>query len=104
MTQGSRARQRRWGTLRWEPHHVKRCPWDTRTCEAGQQPSKDVIGFLRELRATIGAERPLVVGLVQDRGDEGFADAEADEHEAWRRALLALGDAHLWLEGLEGVV
>lgn len=64
---------------------------------AGQQPTSDVLGFLRAARGAIGAGRPIVVGLLE-LGDGGGRDATDEELAAWRRSLGTLDDPHLWVE------
>ncbi len=68
---------------------------------AGQQPTADVLGFLRQARDRIGAGKPIVVGLLEIRADGAVGVIAADERRAWDRALGALGDAHLWVDALE---
>jgi len=66
----------------------------------GHQPTADVLGFLRRLRAAIGATVPIVVGLVDFAADGRCLDAEADERSAWKRSLGALDDPYLWVEAM----
>jgi hypothetical protein len=68
---------------------------------AGQQPTADVLGFLRQARAQVGAGRPIVVGLLELSGDGGVGHIKLDERHAWDRALGGLGDPHLWVDALE---
>lgn len=68
---------------------------------AGQQPTADVLGFLRVVRAALGAGRPIVVGLLDIGADGSCIDAADDERAAWRRALGTLDDPHLWVEAME---
>ncbi|MBI5851168.1 MAG: DUF2868 domain-containing protein [Planctomycetes bacterium] len=70
------------------------------TFAAGQQPTADALAFLRDLRVALGAARPIVVVLVDQKDGARFGDALAEEHAIWRRSLGTLGDAHLWLETL----
>ncbi len=64
----------------------------------GQQPTADVLEFLRNVRQTIGATKPVVVGLLGVDDGSGFTDATDSELEQWRRSLGALDDPHLWAE------
>ena len=68
---------------------------------AGQQPTADVLDFLRSVREQIGSGRPLVVGLLELGRDGATGKVAAEERAAWERALGALGDAHLWIDALE---
>ncbi|MDA1221035.1 MAG: DUF2868 domain-containing protein, partial [Planctomycetota bacterium] len=68
---------------------------------AGQQPTADVLDFLRSVREQIGSGRPLVVGLLELGRDGATGQVAAEERAAWERALGALGDAHLWIDALE---
>jgi hypothetical protein len=68
----------------------------------GQQPTADTLAFLRGVRARLGAGKPIVAVLGGAGSDGALRDAEPDEHTIWKRSLGTLGDAHLWLEGLEG--
>lgn len=68
---------------------------------AGQQPTADVVDFLRRVRAILGANRPFVVSLL-DLGPDGRAAVVPDDELAiWRRALGALDDPYLWVEALD---
>lgn len=64
-------------------------------CHATMQPTKDVLGFLGDLRRSIGASRDLIVFLAD--GAEGEEPSAADDAhvDAWRRAATTLGDAYL---------
>ncbi len=66
-------------------------------CEAGVQPTKEILAFLRSVRGAAGARTPVLVGLVAEDGG-GFADAPADEVLEWRRRLETLGDPYLGVE------
>lgn len=66
----------------------------------GQQPTKDVIRFLAALRAKLGTECELIVGLLAQKGD-GFGDVDVDELDGWRQKLLAAGDPYLTLSSME---
>jgi hypothetical protein len=69
--------------------------------EAGQQPTKEVLGFLRAARDRVGSGRPFVVLLVVEEEDGRFRDADPDEREGWRLAVADLQDPHLWVDALE---
>ena len=66
--------------------------------EAGQQPTREVTSFLTALREALGEHRPLLLALLVQNGDGGFADADPEELEMWRVALAAHGDAYAWVE------
>lgn len=64
--------------------------------EAGVQPSKEILHFLRQAREAAGARVPIEVLLVRDRG-AGFDDSDRDEWNQWDRILQAEGDPRLLL-------
>ncbi len=68
---------------------------------AGQQPTADVLDFVRRARERIGGGRPIVVGLLEIRVDGSAGQIGDDERLAWDRALGGLGDPHLWVDALE---
>lgn len=62
-------------------------------CDAGQQPTKDLLGFLR--RSFEAAPQPgpwFTVLLIERRDDGSLVGADADERGAWARSLAALGN------------
>lgn len=69
---------------------------------AGQQPTKDVLRYLRELRRAVGA-RAQIAALVLDPEDGALHDVDAQQRRIWHRALASLGDARLRLCTLETV-
>ena len=70
-------------------------------CTAGQQPTKEVLGFVRDLRVALGGGRPILVLLVDGSADSAWRDAETAEIAAWERSLAALEDPHCWVGRLE---
>jgi hypothetical protein len=62
----------------------------------GQQPTVEVLRFLRSVRSRRGAPCQLVVGLLAEAGDR-YQDVDPDEIESWRRYLLAEADPYLSL-------
>ncbi len=71
-------------------------------CDAGQQPSKEVVAFVRQVREAIGNGKPIVVGAVDELEGGEFVDPDGGVREAWRRALAVTGDAYLWVERIGG--
>ena len=67
------------------------------TLPEGQQPTVEVMRFLRDLRQQLGPKSELVVGILASDG-AGFDDVDADELDSWRRYLLAEGDPYLTLQ------
>ena len=67
------------------------------TLPEGQQPTVEVMRFLRELRGELGAQCELVVGLLA-AASTGFGDVDPDELDSWRRYLLAESDPYLSLQ------
>ncbi|MCA8974140.1 MAG: DUF2868 domain-containing protein, partial [Planctomycetes bacterium] len=65
---------------------------------AGHQPTADVLEFLGRLRTAIGSSTPVIAGLLEFDGENGCADADEDEREAWRRSLAGLDDPYLWVD------
>ena len=62
--------------------------------EAGQQPTREVLDFLADIRSAIGQAKPLLIGLTVE-GEAGcFRDAPEAELAVWRRALASAGDAY----------
>jgi len=69
---------------------------------AGHQPTADVLGFLRRLRAALATKITMVVGLLDIGADGAMRDADEGERDAWRRALAPLDDPYLWVEAMGG--
>lgn len=67
--------------------------------EAGVQPTKEIFGFLRDLRDAAGARAQLVVALVQP-SDGGWAGPDDAERTAWRVRIDGWGDPYLRYEDL----
>ncbi|MAG34516.1 MAG: hypothetical protein CL908_26905 [Deltaproteobacteria bacterium] len=65
--------------------------------EAGVQPTKEVVGFLVDVRERLGARAQLVVGLLAGDPD-GWHDADAEEVQQWQSRLDAVGDPYLRVE------
>ncbi len=67
--------------------------------EAGMQPTREVLGFLAEVRRHLPAGHPLLVCLLAETEAGGtFDDAEAQELAIWERSLATRGDEYLWLQ------
>ncbi len=67
---------------------------------AGQQPTREVLGFLDGLRSALGPRTHLVLGLVDPRASGGFADADPDELQQWRAVLDRRADPYLRIVGM----
>ncbi len=65
--------------------------------EAGQQPTKELMDFLSDVREALTDSTPVLLVLVVERNDS-FEDADPDEREVWRRAIGARDDRYTWLE------
>jgi hypothetical protein len=67
--------------------------------EAWEPPSKNLAHFLRALRNSCGAERPIVIGLLTTGAER--AGASLDDVRIWRRRISALGDPRIRVEALD---
>ncbi len=67
--------------------------------EAWEPPSKNLMHFLRALRASLGPERAIVIGLLT--GGPERSGANMDDVRIWRRRVAALGDPRLRVEALD---
>ena len=67
------------------------------TLPEGQQPTRDVMRFLADLRDRVGDECELIVGLLAV-SEGGFDDVDGDEVEEWRNYLLAAADPYLTIQ------
>ena len=65
--------------------------------EAFEAPSKAFRRFLTELRESVGAHRPIVVGLVSGAAPEWQAPDD-DDRELWLRAVGRLADPYIRVE------
>ena len=72
-----------------------------RSIAAGHQPTRRRARVPPRLRAAVGADTPIVVGLLDVGAGGVCADAGEQEGATWRRALGALDDPHLWVEAME---
>ena len=68
--------------------------------EAWEPPSKNLLHFLRTLRASVGREVAIVVGLLTHGAER--SDANVDDVRIWRRRVAALGDPWMRVEALDG--
>jgi hypothetical protein len=66
--------------------------------EAGVQPTREIEGFLADLRRRLGPRAQLVVGLVVADADGRFVDADPGELTLWSQHLDRHGDAYLRVE------
>lgn len=71
--------------------------------EAWEAPDKAIRRFLRDLRAAVGARRPLVVGLVGEADGVAWPPPAPENVRLWREHLAALEDPYLGVEPLEGL-
>lgn len=69
------------------------------TLPEGQQPTKDLMRFLQELRQQNGPRMELVVGLLA-KSATGFEDVGRTELQIWRERLLAEADPYLSLQNM----
>ncbi len=61
--------------------------------EAWLPPLREMVGFVRNVRALLGKERVITVALVgRPRRDGGFEDADPADMEIWRRQVAVMGD------------
>ena len=67
--------------------------------EGDSPPRKAVRRFLKEVRAAVSETRPIVVALVQHRGNEWVLPSE-DDRKYWLEAVTTLGDPFLRLEAM----
>jgi hypothetical protein len=66
----------------------------------GQQPTKELMRFLKDLRQQLGKESELVIGLLA-QSSAGFRDVDPGELDLWRERLLAEADPYLSLQSME---
>ena len=78
-------------------------PWVTVVMDFDQQPTKEVLGFLRDVREAVGTEACVTVQLVTEPPDGAPLETEGDPEQwsAWDRSLRSLADPYLWLEAAE---
>lgn len=67
---------------------------------AGSQPTKEIVGLLRDLRRELGPRAHLAVALVGDDPQRGLFAPGDDELAAWRVRLDKEGDPNLGVERL----
>ena len=67
--------------------------------EAGVQPTKEIFGFLREVRDRVGARTPISVLILSDQ-EGGWRRGDADECRQWQARLEAEGDPYLALHAM----
>ena len=70
------------------------------TLPEGQQPTRDVMRFLAELRDRVGDECELIIGLLAV-SEGGYDDVDGDEVEEWRNHLLAAADPYLTIQKMK---
>ncbi len=69
--------------------------------EAAESPDKRLLRFLREMRAALRTETPILIALVEPVA--GQREAVLPRHvELWQRYLAALNDPYLLVEALQG--
>ncbi len=68
--------------------------------EAWEAPDRGTLAFISALRAGVGADRRLIVGLANPDRDGDWLAPEKGEMEVWRRRLASLRDPYLGLEEL----
>jgi hypothetical protein len=69
--------------------------------EGWQPPIREVLGFIRELRETVGERTGIAVGLVgKPRPDTLFTPVSETDWRVWRQKIGGLGDPYLRLERL----
>ena len=69
--------------------------------EGWQPPIREVLGFIRDLRETVGERTGIAVGLVgKPRPDTIFTPVSDTDWNVWRRKISSLGDPYLRLERL----
>jgi hypothetical protein len=68
--------------------------------EAFEAPTREARTFLGRLRAEIGADRPIVVSLVDSDGPDRWSQPSADDVLVWQKHLAQLGDPYLRVEAL----
>jgi len=67
--------------------------------EGWQPPIREVLGFIRDLRETVGERTGIAVGLVgKPRPDTIFTPVNDTDWTVWRRKISGLGDPYLRLE------
>ena len=67
--------------------------------EAWEPPSKNLLHFVGTLRARVGPERAIVVGLLTRGASRTGSDV--DDVRIWRRRVAALGDPRLRVEAFD---
>lgn len=69
--------------------------------EGWQPPIREVLGFIRDLRETVGERTGIAVGLVgKPRPDTIFTPVNDTDWTVWRQKTSGLGDPYLRLEKL----
>ncbi len=69
--------------------------------EGWQPPIREVLGFIRDLRETVGERTGIAVGLVgKPRPDTIFTPVSDTDWTVWRQKISGLGDPYLRLEKL----
>jgi hypothetical protein len=68
--------------------------------ESFESPTREVREFLRQLREAVGADRPVVMGLVDTSEPDAWSEPSADDMRVWRNHLAQLADPYLRVEPL----
>ena len=68
--------------------------------EAFEAPTREARTFLGRLRDAIGADRPIVVGLIDPDGPGAWSGPSPDDLRVWQKHLAQLGDPYLRVEAL----
>jgi hypothetical protein len=68
--------------------------------EAFEAPTREARMFLGRLREAIGADRPIVVSLVDSDGPDRWSPPSPDDLRVWQKHLAQLGDPYLRVEAL----
>jgi hypothetical protein len=68
--------------------------------ESFESPTREVREFLRRLREAIGADRPVVVGLVDSSEPPAWSEPSPKDLRPWHKHLAQLADPYLRVEAL----